>query len=69
MRAEDEIRDALGEPPRFAIAQPVWITPESDGTWEEPRSGGQQAESPRLRQQYTSIDRHPMLFEFLLIAP
>jgi len=39
VRAEDEIRDALGEPPRFAIAQPVWVTPDTDGTWEEPRDG------------------------------
>lgn len=35
--AEDAQRDADGEPPRFALPNPVWITPDHDGNWEQPR--------------------------------
>jgi lysyl endopeptidase len=34
-RAEDEVRELQGEPPRFAIPEPVAIDPETHGTWEE----------------------------------
>jgi len=34
IRAEDELRDASGEPPRFAVPNPVLMTPSTAGTWE-----------------------------------
>ncbi|HRX83499.1 MAG TPA: proprotein convertase P-domain-containing protein [Phycisphaerae bacterium] len=37
IQAEDAQRDAEGLPPRFAAPQPVWITPDRDGNWEQPR--------------------------------
>ncbi|MDD2766025.1 MAG: trypsin-like peptidase domain-containing protein, partial [Opitutaceae bacterium] len=32
--AEDAVRDSAGEPPRFAVPNPVLITPSTAGTWE-----------------------------------
>jgi len=34
-RVEDEAREREGLPPRFAIPNPVFITPSTDGTWED----------------------------------
>ncbi|MCB1184215.1 trypsin-like peptidase domain-containing protein [bacterium] len=34
LRAEDEERDAAGLPPRFALPENAWLTPENSGTWE-----------------------------------
>jgi lysyl endopeptidase len=39
VHAEDADDARRGLPPRFALPQPVWITPDTDGTWEEPREG------------------------------
>ena len=33
-RAEDQDRDEMGLAPRFALTDPVLITPDTDGTWE-----------------------------------
>lgn len=35
IRAEDEVREAEGNPPRYAIARDVNYTPASHGTWEQ----------------------------------
>ncbi len=35
VRAEDDEREAQGLPPRFAIPNPVFITPATHGTWEQ----------------------------------
>lgn len=34
-RAEDETRDERGLPPRFAIPESTWLTPEDSGVWED----------------------------------
>ncbi len=39
IRMEDEARALDGLAPRFAIAQPVWITPDTDGEWEKLPNG------------------------------
>lgn len=39
LRAEDVERDQLDLPARFAVAEPVVITPDTDGLWETPRDG------------------------------
>ena len=33
-RAEDSLREANGLPPRFAIPEAAWVTPEAHGSWE-----------------------------------
>ncbi len=35
VRDEDEIREMNGLPPRFAISENTWLTPEDSGTWED----------------------------------
>ena len=35
VEAEDDLREIDGLPPRFAIPNEVWITPDTDGTWED----------------------------------
>ncbi len=35
LRQEDEVRRMMGEPPRFAVPQPMFVTPDTDGRWEE----------------------------------
>ena len=39
-RAEDSDRRAAGEPDRFAMAEDVYLTPETHGTWEELPAAG-----------------------------
>ncbi|MBU2502462.1 trypsin-like peptidase domain-containing protein [bacterium] len=36
LAAEDADREAAGEPYRFAVAEPVVLTPQSSGRWEQP---------------------------------
>ncbi len=33
-RREDQVREANGLPPRFALSESTWLTPETSGTWE-----------------------------------
>ncbi len=35
VRAEDEVREMNGLPPRFAIPESTWLTPEDSGAWED----------------------------------
>jgi len=35
LRGEDEVRASNGQPPRFALPEDTWLTPEDSGTWED----------------------------------